>query len=138
MVAIGTLERLNSLRPTVDNRGNPDMSDDAKKLMAIASQGAELGIHLILWVEGIKTFNQLFAGKERISLLHFDLRIGLTMPTDDSRTLFNETLAASLTKLRAYFKDEATAANLEKFKPYAVPTQQEFAAYANYLKQKKS
>ena len=138
VVAIGTLERLNSLRPTVDNRGNPDMSDDAKKLMAIASQGAELGIHLILWVEGIKTFNQLFAGKERISLLHFDLRIGLTMPTDDSRTLFNETLAASLTKLRAYFKDEATAANLEKFKPYAVPTQQEFAAYANYLKQKKS
>lgn len=137
VAAIGTLERLNSFRPTVDNRGNPDMSDDAKKLMAIASQGAELGIHLILWVEGIKTLNQLFAGKERISLSNFDLRIGLTMPTDDSRTLFNETLAANLTKLRAYFKDEATAANLEKFKPYAVPTQQEFATYANYLKQKR-
>jgi S-DNA-T family DNA segregation ATPase FtsK/SpoIIIE len=137
VAAIGTLERLNSLRPTVDNRGNPDMSDDAKKILAIAAQGAELGIHLILWVEGIKTFNQLFAGKERISLSHFDLRIGLTMPADDSRTLFNETLAASLTKLRAYFKDEATAANLEKFKPYAVPTQQEFATYANYLKQKR-
>ncbi|MEE3716247.1 FtsK/SpoIIIE domain-containing protein [Tumidithrix elongata RA019] len=137
VAAIGTLERLNSLRPTVDSRGNPDMSDDAKKILAIASQGAELGIHLILWVEGIKTLNQLFAGKERISLSNFDLRIGLTMPTDDSRALFNETLAASLTKLRAYFKDEATAANLEKFKPYAVPTKQEFATYANYLKQKR-
>jgi S-DNA-T family DNA segregation ATPase FtsK/SpoIIIE len=137
VAAIGTLERLNSLRPTVDNRGNPDMSDDAKKLMAIASQGAELGIHLILWVEGIKTLNQLFAGKERISLSNFDLRIGLTMPADDSRALFNETLAANLTKLRAYFKDEATAANLEKFKPYAVPTKQEFATYANYLEQKR-
>ncbi|ELS33821.1 MULTISPECIES: FtsK/SpoIIIE domain-containing protein [Pseudanabaena] len=136
VAAIGTLERLNSLRPTVDNRGNPDMSDDAKKLMAIASQGSELGIHLILWVEGIKTLNQLFAGKERISLSNFDLRIGLTMPADDSRTLFNETLATSLTKLRAYFKDEATAANLEKFKPYAVPTKQEFAIYANYLSKK--
>lgn len=136
VAAIGTLERLNSLRPTVDNRGNPDMSDDAKKLMAIASQGAEFGIHLILWVEGIKTLNQLFAGKERISLSNFDLRIGLTMPADDSRALFNETLAANLTKLRAYFKDEATAANLEKFKPYAVPTQQEFADYANYLNRK--
>ena len=137
VAAIGTLERLNSLRPTVDNRGNPDMSDDAKKLMAIASQGAELGIHLILWVEGIKTLNQLFAGKERISLSNFDLRIGLTMPADDSRALFNETLAANLTKLRAYFKDEATAANLEKFKPYAVPTKQEFATYVNYLEQKR-
>jgi DNA segregation ATPase FtsK/SpoIIIE, S-DNA-T family len=137
VAAIGTLERLNSLRPTVDNRGNPDMSDDAKKLMAIASQGAEIGIHLILWVEGIKTLNQLFAGKERISLSNFDLRIGLTMPTDDSRALFNETLAANLTKLRAYFKDEATAANLEKFKPYAVPTKQEFATYVNYLEQKR-
>jgi DNA segregation ATPase FtsK/SpoIIIE, S-DNA-T family len=137
VAAIGTLERLNSLRPTVDNRGNPDMSDDAKKLIAIASQGAELGIHLILWVEGIKTLNQLFAGKERISLSNFDLRVGLTMPTDDSRALFNETLAASLTRLRAYFKDEATAANLEKFKPYAVPSKQEFATYANYLEQKR-
>lgn len=56
VAAIGTLERLNSLRPTVDNRGNPDMSDDAKKILAIAAQGSELGIHLILWVEGIKTF----------------------------------------------------------------------------------
>jgi arginine repressor len=136
VAAIGTLERLNSLRPTVDSRGNPDMSDDAKKLLAIASQGAELGIHMILWVEGMKTLNQLFAGKEKVSLSHFDLRIGLTMPADDSRALFGDTLAASLTSLRAYFKDEAGSSNLEKFKPYAVPTQQEFATYANYLKQK--
>ncbi len=136
VAAIGILERLNSLRPTVDNRGNPDMSDDAKKILAIASQGAELGIHMILWVEGMKTFNQLFAGKERVSLSHFDLRIGLTMPVDDSRALFNETLAASLKDLRAYFKDEAGSSNLEKFKPYAVPTQQEFTTYVSYLSQK--
>lgn len=136
VAAIGTLERLNSLRPTVDNRGNPDMSDDAKKLMAIASQGAELGIHVILWVEGMKTFSQLVAGKDRVSLDHFDLRIGLTMPADDSRALFTETIASDLTKLRAFFRDAATAANLEKFKPYAVPSKQEFATYANSLNQK--
>ena len=69
VTAIGTLERLNSLRPTVDNRGNPDMSDDAKKLMAIAAQGAELGIHLILWVEGMKTFSQLVANKDRVGCI---------------------------------------------------------------------
>lgn len=137
VAAIGTLERLNSLRPTVDSRGNPDMSGDAKDLMNIAAQGSELGIHLILWVEGIKTFNQLFASKERVCLSHFDLRIGLTMPADDSRTLLNEPIAANLNRLRAYFKDEATAANLEKFKPYAVPSKHEFANYANYLSQKK-
>jgi len=58
------------------------------------------------------------------------------MPADDSRALFTETIASNLTKLRAFFRDAATAANLEKFKPYAVPSKQEFTTYANYLSQK--
>lgn len=67
----------------------------------------------------MKTYTRLTAD-DRHWLTYFDLRVGLTMPGDDSRLLFNEISAQNLHPLRAYFHDEAQAAGLEKFKPYAV------------------
>ncbi len=132
--AIGSLSRAQHLRPIMGSR-NEEPSPDAKNLITLLSQGPELGIHTILWLESMKTFLKMTA-ENRSSLTHFDLRIGLTMPGDDSRSLFGETSAQNLPRLRAYFHDEAAAAGLEKFKPYAVPSVQEITGYGHRFKQR--
>ncbi|MBT9317054.1 FtsK/SpoIIIE domain-containing protein [Leptothoe spongobia] len=134
--AFGTLDCLSSLRPVPGRRGDPEMSDDAQKLLDIAAQGAELGIHLVLYIENLKVLNQLFATKERAALNHFGLRVCLTMPADDSRTLLGDNAAAGLPKLRAYFKNVAASSQLDKLKPYAIPTQAELSQYGQLLHQK--
>lgn len=116
--AIGALSRIPALRPVMGTR-KEEASDYAVKLLTIASEGPEVGIHVVLWLESMKTYTRLTAD-DRHWLTYFDLRVGLTMPGDDSRLLFNEISAQNLHPLRAYFHDEAQAAGLEKFKPYAV------------------
>ena len=125
--AIGGLNRAQNLRPVVGRRGE-EMSPDAEKFLQVVSQGAELGIHTILWLDSTKTFLQLF-GDSRSVFTHFDLRIGLKMPSDDSRQLLGESYAQNLPRMRAYFQDASLANGLEKFKPYAVPKKEEMQAY---------
>lgn len=125
--AIGGLNRAQNLRPAVGLRGD-EMSPDAKKFLQVVSQGAELGIHTILWLDSTKTFLQLFADN-RSAFNHFDLRIGLKMPADDSRQLLGESYAQNLPRMRAYFQDVSLANGLEKFKPYAIPKKEEMNAY---------
>lgn len=132
--AVGGLSRAQNLRPIMGSR-NEEPSPDAKNLMTLLSQGPELGIHTILWLESMKTFLKMTADN-RSSLTHFDLRIGLTIPGDDSRLLLGETSAQNLPRLRAYFHDEAKVAGLEKFKPYAVPSVEEITEYGNRFKQR--
>ena len=125
--AIGSLSRAQNLRPVVGRRGD-EMSPDAEKFLQVVSQGAELGIHTILWLDNTKTFLQLFSDS-RSAFTHFDLRIGLKMPADDSRQLLGESYAQNLPRMRAYFQDASLANGLEKFKPYAVPKKEEMQAY---------
>jgi predicted RNA-binding protein with RPS1 domain len=126
--AIGSLSRAQNLRPVVGRRGD-EMSPDGEKFLQIVSQGPELGIHTILWLDSTKTFLQLFADS-RSTFTHFDLRVGLKMPADDSRQLLGESYAQNLPRMRAYFQDAALATGLEKFKPYAIPKKEEISAYA--------
>ncbi|MEH2363819.1 FtsK/SpoIIIE domain-containing protein [Nostoc sp.] len=136
LYALGSLNRAQNLRPVIGRRGE-EPSAEAEKLLELLSQGPELGIHTILWLDNMKTFMKI-TGDNRSWLTHFDLRVGSTMPADDSRLLLGETYAQSLPQLRAYFRDEATAIGLEKFKPYAVTSSQEIAEYSKRLKQRSS
>jgi DNA segregation ATPase FtsK/SpoIIIE, S-DNA-T family len=135
--AIGGLNRAQNLRPVAGRIGD-EMSGDTQKLLKICSQGSELGIHTILWLDNAKTVLQLFGDKQRAALTQFDMRTGLTMSADDSRTILGETYAQNLPRLRAYFSDLSNTTGLEKFKPYAVPSPAEIRAYSQRLQQRLS
>jgi S-DNA-T family DNA segregation ATPase FtsK/SpoIIIE len=126
--AIGGLNRAQNLRPIEGNRGE-ERSEDAKKFLTLIAQGPELGIHTILWLDSLKTWSQ-FTVDNRAALTHFDLRVAMNMPAEDSRNFLGETLAQNLPRVMAYFCDKATGGNLEKFKPYAVPSHQAFKQYS--------
>ena len=132
--AVGGLSRAQNLRPVMGRRSE-EPSEDAEKLLKLISQGSELGIHTILWLEDMKTFLKL-TGDNRSWLTHFDLRVGLTMPGDDSRLLLGEVYAQNLPRLRAYFRDDSATAGLEKFKPYAVPTKEEIGEYSRQFEKR--
>lgn len=129
--AIGGLNRAQTMRPVMGRR-NEEPSEDGQALIDIVAQGAELGIHTISWFDNMKSFLKL-SGDDRSWLTHFDLRVAMTMPAEDSRLLIRDTYAQDLPRLRAYFRDEATTAGLEKFKPYAVLTPEEINEYGNKL-----
>lgn len=132
--AVGGLSRAQNLRPVMGRRSE-EPSEDAEKLLKLISQGSELGIHTIFWLEDLKTFLKL-TGDNRSWLNHFDLRVALNMPGDDSRLLLGEVYAEKLPRLRAYFRDDSTTAGLEKFKPYAVPTKEEIGEYCQKFEQR--
>lgn len=126
--AIGGLNKAQNLRPVMGKR-DEEPSEDAQKILKLISQGSELGIHTILWLEDMKAFNKLTTNN-RQWLGNFDLRVALTMPGEDSRLLLGEAVAEKLPRLRGYFKDESATVGLDKFKPYAVPTKAEIREYA--------
>ena len=86
----------------------------------------------------MRTLDKLTLGKVKPWLGNFDLRVGLAMSADASRTLFGESDAQNLPHLRAYFQDESTTNGLEKFKPYAVPLIEEIKEYSSKLKQRQT
>ncbi|AMW29886.1 FtsK/SpoIIIE domain-containing protein [Arthrospira platensis] len=132
--AVGGLNRSQNLRPVMGHRSE-EPSEDAERLLKLISQGSELGIHTIFWLEDMKTFLKL-TGDNRSWLTHFDLRVALNMPGDDSRLLLGEVHAEKLPRLRAYFRDDSATAGLEKFKPYAVPTKEEIGEYCHNFEQR--
>ena len=132
--AIGGLSNAPNLRPVEGRRGE-EPSEDAKKLLELLSKGSELGIHVILSLDSMKTFKTL-TGDNRSWLGNFDLRVALKIPAEDSRDLLGETYAQNLRPSMAYFLDKAIATEPEKFKPYAVPSVEEIIEYSNKLKKR--
>ncbi|GAB4323052.1 MAG: hypothetical protein Kow0091_30430 [Geminocystis sp.] len=134
--AIGGINRASNLRPVMGRR-EEEPSEDAQKILELISKGSELGIHTILWLEDMKGFAKL-SSNNRQWLGNFDLRVGLTMSGDNSRLLLGESFAEKLPRLRAYFKDDSLSIDLDKFKPYAVPSKTEMLEYATNFKKRKS
>lgn len=98
------------------------MSEDAQKLQQLLTEGPELGIHTILWLDNLKGIISLTADSLKPWLAHFDLRTVLSISAEDSGKLIGETWAQKLPPIRAYFKDYGVVDSPEKFKPYAVPS----------------
>lgn len=133
--ALGNLNQMNRFRPVTGRMGD-EMSPDAKKLLEIASNGSELGIHLVLWLSDFKAFQQLFGGS-RAALTHFDLRVALKMSDRDSQDFLGESIAKNLRDSQAYFTDASTPNTPEKFRPYAVLSPATINTYAQALKQRR-
>ncbi|MBK8030089.1 MAG: hypothetical protein IPK17_11395 [Chloroflexi bacterium] len=115
---LGGLHKLQQLR-LVMGTVREEASDKAKVLNSIVAQGPELGIHTVVWVDSMQVFERTM--QSRAWLTHFDLRIALTIPANDSQMLFGDASASKLPRLRGYTRDESSPQGLEKFKPYSLP-----------------
>lgn len=133
--AFGSLSRAQNLRPVIGPRDREEMSDDVKKITQIISQGPELGIHTILWIEDMKTVMKLNCDS-RSWLSNFDLRVALSMPEQDSRLLLGEPNAKDLERLRGYFYDASSNQGLKKFKPYVISSKDDLAQYSENFRKR--
>jgi len=94
-------------------------SEPAKHLARLAEEGPEVGIHLLVWADGVATMERVF---KRGGLVNFDLRVALHLPEKDSNDFLTSNAAAKLGENRALFRHEDwEMGRLEKFKPYALP-----------------
>jgi len=132
--AIGPLNRADRLRPEQGTRSEVP-SETAKSLIDLVAKGPELGIHTLLWLEDMRTFSRVNAD-DKSWITHFDLRVALRLTQDESRTLLRDTNAEMLGQHRALLLDDASSLGLQKFKPYAVPSDEEIADYGNQLAQR--
>jgi DNA segregation ATPase FtsK/SpoIIIE, S-DNA-T family len=89
-----------------------------KQLVKLADEGPELGIHLLVSVDGVSTLDRVL---KRGSINYFDLRVALNLPEQDSIAVFEKNVAKDLEENRALFRDEDEPNRLEKFKPYVLP-----------------
>ena len=133
--AIGALERAQDLRPVMGQR-NEEPSEDGKTLIKIVSGGSELGIHTILWLDSTTSFLRISADNKGW-LTYFDNRVALAMAAEFSRLMIGEIYAQELSSLQAYYRDESKG-SLQKFKPYAVPTEAEIIEYGKILNSRRS
>jgi S-DNA-T family DNA segregation ATPase FtsK/SpoIIIE len=117
------LQRWRELRST-DAYGT-QQSEPAKGLTRLAEEGPEVGIHLLAWADSLATAERVF---KRSGLAHFDLRVALQMNDKESSDLLGSPIAARLGENRALFRHEDwESGRLEKFKPYALPDEEELA-----------
>ena len=110
--------RMPELRPSPGKFGRDEPSEMANKLIEIAQRGPEVGVHLIVWYDSVKSFDY---GLGRPVLAYFDRRVALPMSPDDSQFLLRDPAAGKLPHFRALLHDEEQSQPLEKFKPYALP-----------------
>jgi S-DNA-T family DNA segregation ATPase FtsK/SpoIIIE len=126
------LQRWRELRST-DAYGT-QQSEPAKGLTRLAEEGPEVGIHLLAWADSLATAERVF---KRGGLAHFDLRVALQMNDKESTDLLGSPSAARLGENRALFRHEDwESGRMEKFKPYALPEEEELKRLIDILSQK--
>ena len=86
--------------------------------MKICNQGPELGVFTLVNCDNLRNFER---GLGRSGLDEFDLRVGLQMSSDDSRTLFENEKASVLGPYRGLLMDINKQNTPERFRPYTLP-----------------
>jgi hypothetical protein len=94
-------------------------SDGAVELSFVLREGPDVGVHTIMWCDTVANFERVF---ERRMLSEFDLRVALRMSAEESHTLIDSDQASKLEGHRAILYDEEKTGRLEKFRPYALPS----------------
>lgn len=133
--ALGSLTQMDCFR-SIRGRTGEEVSSDSKKLIEILSDGSELGIHTIMWLNDFKTFQQLFCSNYRSVLNHFDLRVALKMNERESNDFIGQGIAKNLNDSQAYFMDVSKPDEPEKFRPYAVLSKSMIEDYGKSLIQR--
>jgi hypothetical protein len=104
-------------------------SEASARLVRLADQGPDAGIHVVAWADGYVTAERAL---RRAGLAHFGLRAVLrVLSPAESDSLLGVSAAASLDDDRALYRDtEWPAEQVEKFKPYSVTSLYSFARTA--------
>ncbi|MEI6180701.1 MAG: FtsK/SpoIIIE domain-containing protein [Chloroflexales bacterium] len=90
-----------------------------KHLIKLADEGPEVGMHLMLWVDGIANLERALG---RSALASFDWRVALRLAESESTMLVGIPAAARMADNRALLRDKADGVGIvEKFKPYPLP-----------------
>lgn len=136
-VLVYDLSRFRNLRKQEDDYGFSGFGDKAegeaarpdKQFAELLREGAAYGIHLLVWCDTLTNFNRTL---DRQGLREFDTRVLLQMSAADSSLLIDVAAASQLGRRRAllYREDEG---RLEKFRPFAVPTDEWLAWFAEQL-----
>ena len=125
---INGLQKFKKLRYEDDfsfSMSDDDEATEAKpgnSLNDIITEGAGVGIHLIV---AIDTFNNLNRAMSRKAITEFEMRVLFQMSANDSASLI-DTVKASTLGLRALFYNEQ-AGYLETFRPYFQPDRSWFS-----------
>ena len=133
--AIFGLQRARDFRQ-IDDFGFSSYSDEPSKpsptkmLAEILKDGPEMGIHLIVWCDALRNINNVF---ERRSISEFDTKVVMQMTMEDSSNLIDTPVAGRLGLNRAYLYSEEYG-TLEKFRPYAPPSNNWLSSFLMDLK----
>jgi hypothetical protein len=116
------LPRFRDLRRNEDDFGFGRRSEEkaanpAQQLGTFLKEGPGLGVHTIIWCDGLNNLNRSF---DRSGLREFGMRVLFPMSAADSSTLIDNPAASKLGVHRALFHSEDSS-EPEKFRPYAVP-----------------
>ena len=121
-LVIHDLSRFRELRKSDDDfssYGRSDQPPSPSKLFGtILRDGPALGVHVIVWCDSLNNINRAL---ERSDLREFEMRVLFQMSQGDSSSLIDTPVASKLGYHRAYYHSEEQG-TMEKFRPYAVPT----------------
>jgi hypothetical protein len=119
------LHRVRDLRDDTDGmssyfKSETDGGPSLKALFAkVMREGPESGIHVIAWCD---TYSNVMRIDRRL-VGEFAMRVAGSMSADDSQRVIDDALASKLDRPhRAIFFDEERPGQLEKFRPYAIPS----------------
>jgi hypothetical protein len=117
------LQRFRDLRKQEDDfgfsrRGEEQPAQPAKQLETILKEGPAVGVHGLIWCDGLNNLQRAF---DRPTLREFALRVLFQMSANDSATLIDSPLASKLGVHRALFFNEDLG-QPEKFRPYGPPS----------------
>lgn len=123
-LVVNHLGRFRDLRKSDDDFGyssfgEPKQAGPGDLFAGVLREGPEFGIHGLLWCD---TCNNLMRSLDRQTLRDLEMRVLFQMNPADSSSLIDTPAAGRLGPFRAVFYDEGQG-RLEKFRPYAVPSE---------------
>jgi len=129
-VIIRDLARFRELRRNESDfgfsAGGEAKATPAQNLVTLLKDGPPVGVHVLIWCDSLTNLQRTF---ERATLKEFELRVIFQMSGSDSSQLVDSPAAVKLGPQRALFVHEETG-TLEKFRPYAFPSDEWVAGVA--------
>lgn len=92
----------------------------AQQFPTILREGPDLGVHTLVWCD---SYTNLTRTLDRRSLREFEMRVVFQMGAEDSANLIDTPAASKLGPYRALFYSEEEG-RLDKFRPYALPSEE--------------
>jgi energy-coupling factor transporter ATP-binding protein EcfA2 len=119
-VLVYDLGRLRELRKAEDDFGfgGAKTVSPAKQFTHALREGPALGVHTLAWCD---TYNNATRALDRQGLRDFEIRVLFQMSGADSSNLIDSPMAGKLGVHRALLHSEEQG-QLEKFRPYGLPT----------------